>query len=140
MGANKSVLGTIRGPLGLTWRPRGDFVRFGSIFPRKTSPKRHPFWHDFRTRAAKSKTNIYFWWILRGSQFLCIFCLFWGRAHMQSVHACAVQTHFFVFVFFLKKGSVGLPFWSILEALGALLAPRGCPGVILEGSEKEVEK
>ena len=59
---------------------------------------------------------------------------------MQSVHACAVQTHFSVFVFFLKKGSFGLPFWSILEALGALLAPRGCPGVVLEGSEKEVEK
>ena len=34
----------------------------------------------------------------------------------------------------------GLPFWSILEALGALLTPRGCPGVVLEGSEKEVEK
>ena len=59
---------------------------------------------------------------------------------MQSVHACAVQTHFSLFVFFLKKGSFGLPFWSILEALGALLAPRGCPGVVLEGSEKEVEK
>ena len=59
---------------------------------------------------------------------------------MQSVHACAVQTHFSVFVFFLKKGPFGLQFWSILEALGALLAPRGCPGVVLEGSEKEVEK
>ena len=59
---------------------------------------------------------------------------------MQSVHACAVQTHFSVFVLFLKKGSFGLPFWSILVALGALLAPRGCPGVVLEGSEKEVEK
>ena len=59
---------------------------------------------------------------------------------MQSVRACAVQTHFSVFVFFLKKGSFGLPFWSILVALAALLAPRGCPGVVLEGSEKEVEK
>ena len=63
-----------------------------------------------------------------------------GRAHMQSVHACAVQTHFSVFVFCLKKGGFGLPFWSILEALGGLLAPRGCPGVLSEGSEKEVEK
>ena len=34
----------------------------------------------------------------------------------------------------------GLHFESILEALGALLTPRGCPGVVLEGSEKEVEK
>ena len=49
--------------------------------------------------------------------------------------------HTFQFSFCsLKKGSFGLPFWSILEALGALLAPRGCPGVVLEGSEKEVEK
>ena len=24
----------------------------------------------------------------------------------------------------------GLPFWSILEALGALLRPRGCPKVV----------
>jgi|AACY02.9.fsa_nt_gi hypothetical protein len=59
---------------------------------------------------------------------------------MQSVHACAVQTHFSVFLCFLKKGSFGLPFWSILEALGALLGSRGCPGVVLEESEKEVEK
>jgi len=29
-----------------------------------------------------------------------------GWAHMRSVHACAVQTHFSVFVFFLKKGSL----------------------------------
>ena len=34
----------------------------------------------------------------------------------------------------------GLTFWSILEAFGALLTPRGCPGVVWEGSEKEVEK
>ena len=27
-----------------------------------------------------------------------------------------------------------------MEALGALLTPRGCPGVVLESSEKEVEK
>ena len=35
-------------------------------------------------------------------------------AHMQSVHACAVQTHFFVFSFFLKiwslKGAHGVKF------------------------------
>ncbi len=52
---------------------------------------------------------------------------------------CSPNT-LFSFRFCLKKGSFGLPFWSILEALGALLAPRGCPGVVLEGSEKEVEK
>ena len=59
---------------------------------------------------------------------------------MQSVHACAVQTHFSVFEFCRKNGSFGLPFWSILEALGALLTARGYPGVVLEGSKKEVEK
>ena len=38
------------------------------------------------------------------------FLWFWGRpgrsmgwAHMQSAHACAVETHFFVFAFFLKN-------------------------------------
>ena len=59
---------------------------------------------------------------------------------MQSVHACAVQTHFSVFVFFLKKGSFGLPFWSILEALGALLAPRGCPGWFWRSLKKRSKK
>ena len=52
---------------------------------------------------------------------------------------CSPNT-LFSFVFFLKKGSFGLPFWHILETLGTLLAPRGCPGVVWEGSEKEVEK
>ena len=39
---------------------------------------------------------------------------FMGWAHMQSVHACAVQTHFFVSSFFLKiwslKGAHGVKF------------------------------
>ena len=50
------------------------------------------------------------------------FLWFWGRlgrsmgwAHMQSAHACAVETHFFVFAFFFKIGSTWFHFDSILE-------------------------
>ena len=39
-----------------------------------------------------------------------------------------------------SRAPFGLHFGGILEALGTLLGPRGCPGVVLEGSEKEVEK
>ena len=39
-----------------------------------------------------------------------------GWAHMQSVHACAVQTHFLVFVIFFKKTSQSVQHWSILES------------------------
>ena len=34
-----------------------------------------------------------------------------GWAHMQSVHAGAVQTHFFSFTFFLKNSYLGFSFW-----------------------------
>ena len=34
-----------------------------------------------------------------------------GRAHMQSVHAGAVQTHFFSFTLFLKNSYLGFSFW-----------------------------
>ena len=34
-----------------------------------------------------------------------------GPAHMQSVQAGAVQTHFFSFAFFLKNSSLGSSFW-----------------------------
>ena len=47
-----------------------------------------------------------------------IFLRFWGgperytgRAHMQSVHACAVQTHFSYFVFSLKSSIQKARFW-----------------------------
>ena len=46
------------------------------------------------------------------------FLWFWGRpgrsmgwAHMQSAHACAVETHFFVFAFFLKNRLHMTSFW-----------------------------
>ena len=39
-----------------------------------------------------------------------------GRAHMQSVHAGAVQTHFFSFALFLKNSSLGSSFWVHLES------------------------
>ena len=52
------------------------------------------------------------------------FLWFWGRpgrsmgwAHMQSAHACAVETHFFVFACFLKIGSTLPHSDSILEPL-----------------------
>ena len=45
-----------------------------------------------------------------------------GRADMQSVHACAVQTHFSVFLLFLRKGtqkiSQMLPFGHFWGPLG----------------------
>ena len=50
------------------------------------------------------------------------FLWFWGRpgrsmgwAHMQSAHACAVETHVFVLHFFKKIGSTWPHFDSILE-------------------------
>ena len=46
------------------------------------------------------------------------FLWFWGRpgrsmgwAHMQSAHACAVETHFFVFAFVLKNRLHMTSFW-----------------------------
>ena len=46
------------------------------------------------------------------------FLWFWGRpgrsmgwAHMQSAHACAVETHFFVFACFLKNRLHMTSFW-----------------------------
>jgi hypothetical protein len=50
-----------------------------------------------------------------------------GQTDMQSVHACAVQTHFSVFLFFLTKStektSKMLPFGSILAPFGTLGPP-----------------
>ena len=40
-----------------------------------------------------------------------------GWAHMQSVHACAVQTHFSVFVLVLKKGSLKNANWVNLGVM-----------------------
>ena len=65
-------------------------------------------------------------WILRGSWFLVIFYVVWGRAHMQSVHAYAVQTRFSVFVFCLKKRFLWPP---ILEHFGGLGRTFGFKGV-----------
>ena len=44
-----------------------------------------------------------------------------GWANMQSVHACAVQTHFSVFIFFLnmhQKYLQNAPFWAPFGPLG----------------------
>ena len=41
----------------------------------------------------------------------------WGWAHMQSVHACAVQTHFSVFDLVLKKGSLKSVIWVNLAVI-----------------------
>ena len=51
--------------------------------------------------------SVYLTHVVFFSQFLgCTECS-WGWAHMQSVHVYAVQTHFSVVAFFLKKGSLG---------------------------------
>ena len=69
------------------------------------------------------------------------FLWFWGRpgcsmgwAHMQSAHACAVETHFFVFACFLKNRLQMISFWihfgSVfchkITILKEKRAPRSC--------------
>ena len=82
-------------------------------------------WYPFGLKPSKSMRcwqNTFYIFVLICSCFLCKkmctwnmspFSTFfgriersWGWAHMQSVHACAVQTHFSVFAFFLEKGSL----------------------------------
>ena len=38
------------------------------------------------------------------------------------------------------QGSLWPPFWRHFGVLGHTFGSKGCPGVVLEGSEKEVEK
>ena len=59
---------------------------------------------------------------------------------MQSVHACAVQTHFLGFAFLLKKGFLELPILAHFGDLRHTFTYKGVPGVVVERSEKEVEK
>ena len=46
---------------------------------------------------------------------------------MQSVHACAVQTHFSVFVFFLKKRFLWPPILEHFGGLGRTFGSKGVP-------------
>ena len=56
---------------------------------------------------------------------------------MQSVHVYAVQTHFSLFVFFLKKGSLKSPTWAYL---GTILHLKCILCVKKEASETASEK
>ena len=84
----KERLGSILGGLGPTLDAEGGRVAwrgwFWSISPVIRSPFLTPFWHDFRTLAAKSEKHVYFLWILRRSWFLSIFWWFLGGKIIEN--------------------------------------------------------
>ena len=110
------ILGGIGRPFGTLWDPGGPHSRhfsaprtpFCSTGAASEAPR--------GARPRKSSKNRQKWMIL-------------GQAGMQSVHACAVQTHFSIFPFFLTKGTKKtfemLPFRHFLAPLGTLGHLRG---------------
>ena len=84
-------------------------------------PKRHH--HVFGVTLLETFWDLFFDFLhfllkKRGSEICPFFLQFLGRperstgsAHMQSVHAGAVQTHFFIFTLFLKSSSQHISYW-----------------------------
>ena len=54
---------------------------------------------------------------------------FSGQAYLQSVHACAVQTHFSLFLLLLENASKRHPKCSLLDTFGAPLASQMPPNI-----------
>ena len=98
--------------LGALW---ANFLNQKSAWGSKGAPRgatpeiKSPFWRPF---GALFLNIVAFSVKNRGSEIGCFFLIFFGHperskgwAHMQSVHAGAVQTHFFIFTLFLKSRS-----------------------------------
>ena len=89
--------------------------------PRGATPEiKSPFWRPLETCFSYF---LHFFQTIAVLKYVPFFLRFLGRperstgwAHMQSVHAGAVQTHFFSFALFLKNSSLGSSFWVHLES------------------------
>ena len=98
----------------------GGHPFFEQVFGALFFTQNHDFWWKLLPKWIQNEVCWvlffeHFWYFLvkKGGSEICPFFLWFfgypecskGWAHMQSVHACAVQTHFSVFVLFLKRGS-----------------------------------
>ena len=59
---------------------------------------------------------------------------------MQSVHACAVQTHFSVFVFFSKRVPLASHFGAFWRPWAHFWLQGGAPGLFWRGLKKRRKK